>query len=709
MAEAAVSSYEKSIVIYEADDKKVANATGEMRQDVNLFHQLPNVENGNQYVTMLKNCTQVHVGPKIEIHTEGPKVEISRDGPKIEIRTEEPKTKDLKKEDKEKEETINNCYQKLKYKYITECSYMRSFLWEGERLDFPLEDYFVELTVEKADLFGMKIGDNINLNELFSIQEDGHQTILVTGNPGYGKTTLCKKIAYDWASTNYLQHFDLTLLLILRELGNKSVKDALLHNMNEHSSTDKVRKLEDRQLNILVILDGFDEVVERNKVIKFIRDDSFDISSRMTIVVTSRPQAAEDIRQNMKMRFSLEGFNAEYQEVYIQLMFGKDESKTNELISKLEEEEFYREVAECPLMLHMLCCLHKNGEMGKLETMTDLYIRIFSLITERYVRKSVQKSKFKTGKYFVGENLLLKLGKLNRKPCCITSKVLEKKFSNEDKYKFIIGLGILTLDSLSECDNIIRYSFVHRTFGEFLSALSIYMGYVPFPSHIYSAELLFLLGFYKHDPLPKGLLKAIEDKIFTPEFMLQVHQQIELQTNWEQFCSHSSVYCFSSNFSNFEQLLTLYQFKEFYLYFSESMDEYHELKEVLSDFLNNYCLPNNVTIYLVLFLEEIAVINLHDIREPVTYIIDFIYTINPNNFHIHFIGVDFPSSDSYEKFTNVNYNLNLSVDMQQLLNVSEDEELVALESIDVLEDSNSYILSLQQYEALRHHIKYRHH
>ncbi|XP_067130110.1 NACHT, LRR and PYD domains-containing protein 2-like [Centruroides vittatus] len=495
MAEAAVSSEEKNVVVCPANYTQAAYAIDRVRQNERMFKELLNVENCNQYPTMLKNCTQVHVGPRIEIHCK------------------EPNASCVKK-DEERNEMFDNCCQKVKEKYVTYFSYMRSFLWEGKRNDFPLKDYFVELTVEKADAFGNKSGEKISLNEIFAIQQDGHQTILVTGDPGYGKSTLCKKIAYDWASTDYLRHFELTFLVILRELGDKSVTDALVDNILE--LTDKNWTLQDKNLNVLVILDGFDEIVDKSKIIKFIRKESFDISRTMTILITSRPQAAEEIREDMKMRIVIKGFSPEYKKKYIQLMFREDEIKANELISVLTINEFYGEIAECPLMLHMLCCLHRNGEMEKLETMADLYIRIFTLITERYVRKTNKKRKFKRGKYFVGENLLLKLTRLNRRfnrdINGITSQDLESLFSNEHEHNFIAGLDILTLDSFSECDNFIRYSFVHRTFGEFLTALSIYIGYISFPYVIHGMELLFLIGFYKDEPLRKKFITYVEKK-----------------------------------------------------------------------------------------------------------------------------------------------------------------------------------------------------
>ncbi|XP_023221593.1 uncharacterized protein LOC111623300 isoform X3 [Centruroides sculpturatus] len=629
---------------------------------------------------MLNNCTQVHVGPKIEIHFE------------------ESKANSLKKEEEVRDAMLKSCCQMLKNKYKTYFSYMRSFLWEGKRKDFPLKDYFVELTVEKADLFGKNSEEKISLNEMFSIKEDGHQTILITGDPGYGKSTLCKKIAYDWATTDYLKHFDLTFIVILRELGDKSVKDALLDNMHKYSLINTDWKFQDRQRNILVILDGLDEIVEKFKILKFIREESFYITYQMTIVVTSRPQAAEDIREDMNMRLSLQGFPPEHQKKYIQLMFREDESKAKELSCALKENEFYEEISECPLMLHMLCCLHQNGEIEKLETMTDLYIRIFTLITERYVRKTNQQGKFKKGKYFVGENLLLKLVKIKN----ITSELLTDQFPKEDEYNFIIGLDILVLDSFFECDNRIQYSFLHRTFKEFLSALLMYLGNVSFPVYILEMELLFLLGFYKDKPLTKQFLTYLEEQMFPPQLMLRVHKTLKLKANWEQFCFHSNVLInFSKYVIYFLKLLKLHEFKEVYIYFGEKPDK-TENNSIY--YLNNCTSPNNLKIFLIFEASRPFWGNKYDIRKSVSCHLNLLDKNNTNNLDIFLVGVKMFVCGPLIRFKKVNRNLNLSGGALKLLNVSENAELISLESEIAGKFSMSFIISLEQYETLRDRI-----
>ncbi|XP_067130194.1 uncharacterized protein [Centruroides vittatus] len=224
-----------------------------------LSNNSTEVENGKQFSVLLKHCKDVHIGPRIENYFQQPIVD-----------------------DVTKQERLSKNVKRLKNVYQTKHAYMRSFLWQGKRKDFAIKDHFVELVVEKASLYGKKLGEKINITEIFGDKEseEDHQTILVTGDPGYGKTTLCKKIAYDWSSKepsiDYCNHFHVVVIIILRDLGDKSIKNEVLNNIFQNPTVQDENLLQN--LNILVILDGFDEASDKSKVVKFVRNESFDIS-----------------------------------------------------------------------------------------------------------------------------------------------------------------------------------------------------------------------------------------------------------------------------------------------------------------------------------------------------------------------------------------------------------------------------------------------
>ncbi|XP_023211923.1 uncharacterized protein LOC111614793 [Centruroides sculpturatus] len=202
--------------------------------------------------------------------------------------------------------------------YKTKNAYMKSLLWSERSKDFPLKDYFVQLTVQEADLLGKKEGETIQFTQIFPKSIDRHVVMLVTGDPGYGKTTFCKKIAYDWGTdtsrTNYLGYYDFTVVIILRELEKKSITDEILQCICENTDTNSRDKLRQRGFNLLIILDGFDETGDKDSIIQFIKKDSFHISKEITILVTCRLHAAENIREYINMRFIIQGFSQEQKE-----------------------------------------------------------------------------------------------------------------------------------------------------------------------------------------------------------------------------------------------------------------------------------------------------------------------------------------------------------------------------------------------------------
>lgn len=107
--------------------------------------------------------------------------------------------------------------------------------------------------------------DSWNHFELLKLLADSPASVaLIKGHPGVGKTTLIKKIAYDWAN-DHIDQFDLVLVVPLRHVGKTTdflrlTADYYTHLL--HLSTDKMQLLAWMNRlgrNLLVCLDGLEE------------------------------------------------------------------------------------------------------------------------------------------------------------------------------------------------------------------------------------------------------------------------------------------------------------------------------------------------------------------------------------------------------------------------------------------------------------------
>ena len=108
--------------------------------------------------------------------------------------------------------------------------------------------------------------------DLFKVEEGKKpvRKLIVEGNAGIGKTTLCTMLTEEWANGKIFTQFDCVLLLPLRE---RSVSTAttlpqlfkLLHS-SERICTSVIEELEEREgEGVLIIADGWDELDQENR------------------------------------------------------------------------------------------------------------------------------------------------------------------------------------------------------------------------------------------------------------------------------------------------------------------------------------------------------------------------------------------------------------------------------------------------------------
>ncbi|XP_023217395.1 nucleotide-binding oligomerization domain-containing protein 2-like [Centruroides sculpturatus] len=589
---------------------------------------------------------------------------------------------------------------------------MRSLLWEGPGYDCSVKDYFIELIVEKGKLRSSPEENRvIKLGDIFVQlpEEEALQKFLIIGDPGYGKTTLCKKLAYDWAtSVNYLKHFAFVIIVTLRDIKEKSINDIIIETIFQTLEKITIEEIKELDQNFLIILDGYDEVANNhsNIVSDFIEYEYQNISSKMTIVVTSRPRfVPENIKEEMEEHFSINGFDKNAQLKYIESVF-QDKEIIQYLIKQLNQNEFLFNIAKCPLMLHMICCFERANYISELKRLTDLYIKMLQLIMKRSAKK-YDLSKLKHGRYFHGEALLIKLGELAwnylQNNAEITSECLKTYFPDDNEYQVVVNLDILILSSfIIEGKEIYKYDPLHRSFFEFLS--SLYLSTLKkLPSKIKkipNINYIFLSGLCDNEPLP-AFCKTIRfcDKYeYNIPFLQMIYNEMKKnEENFSKFCSPINVLkvnVITDNVDILEKVMNCEKLKTLTLILPESWNGLEPIRDKLIKINFNYC---NLHCFLYAGYRNAKKFALcFDIRDSISTILYIIGNIQCKHLKVYLSGLYNIDTKTFQKYKSIKKQSPVSSELQNAFDFNKTEAII-IEG----KNGSSFLISCEQYDVLQ--------
>ena len=331
--------------------------------------------------------------------------------------------------------------------------------------------------------------------DLFKVEEGKKpvRKLIVEGNAGIGKTTLCTMLTEEWANGKIFTQFDCVLLLPLRE---RSVSTATtlpqlfkLFHSSERIRTSVIEELEEREgEGVLIIADGWDELDQENRSNNsFLRTFLFgSILPFLSVLLTSRPSASAPLHNLCIVDRLVEvlGFTEENVKQYVKAEFEKCLKKALSLIEQLKNNPLIMSLCSVPLNCAIICNLWhtQNGVFPK--TLTELYAEIVLTIILRNHRKTFSSS-------------LISLSSFDSIPDALQGKfwlVCKLAFEclSQDKIVFsvdeldpffprllnssdeLLCLGLLQCArSLLPVGQGLSLHFVHLTIQEFLAALHL--------------------------------------------------------------------------------------------------------------------------------------------------------------------------------------------------------------------------------------------
>ena len=238
----------------------------------------------------------------------------------------------------------------------------------------------------------------ILLDDLFRVEEGKKpvRKVLVEGNGGMGKTTLCTMLSEGWAEDKMLTQFDCVLLLPLREqlvTSAESLSDLfkLLHSSKRISASVIDLLEESGGEAVLIIADGWDEL-EKSKRLKqsFLYKLLFGrVLPFASVLLTSRPSASAPLHSlpSVDRLVEVVGFNEENIKQYIESEFEKCPEKASGLIEQLDNNPLIQNVCTVPLNCAITCNLWHTLDQELPSTLTELYTQIILNVIFRDIKK----------------------------------------------------------------------------------------------------------------------------------------------------------------------------------------------------------------------------------------------------------------------------------------------------------------------------------
>lgn len=332
--------------------------------------------------------------------------------------------------------------------------------------------------------------------------------ILVEGAPGIGKSTFAEEISKRWASNPKaynLDKFSLVIFIRLRESHNPvRLSDLLRNDPNTDMTALKLHLNRTYSRNVLWILDGYDELPEKQRqhsslYHRLIRRDSdkLDICvDKATVLVTSRPIASVSLLdylgqwKDKSKRLEIIGFDSKSIKKFAGHFFkGKREVLTD--FNKFYESGhiMYKALMYIPLNTAIVCLIYEQSYGQKLprqklpfpRTNTEFYSAFTCALILRHLKYihqfDEQSSKCERIMYLSDLEIQPNVIQVNFK------KLLKTAYNGVSKDKYVLTEVKGILDNLGFMNKVSShsdltgmkyiYSFIHKTLQEYLAAVYI--------------------------------------------------------------------------------------------------------------------------------------------------------------------------------------------------------------------------------------------
>ena len=375
---------------------------------------------------------------------------------------------------------VEKCQKKLKSYYDTS-SEVKIVPWDDSS-SVPIDEVYTPLNWvrDHRKPGGVTLKELRDYTDMFKGE---HKRMLVYGRPGIGKSTFCKKAAYDWSKAlkEILNNFSILLLIKLRDVcdvGN--IRDVLraskLLASDGPISVDSLYDyITNNQDKVLLILDGYDEyscAKEHSPILEIWKGEQL---RDCHVIVTTRQLKCDELKCPGRVQLEIQGFKSWKQIGTFARKFLAGEQDLDEFMCYLAEKGL-RDMAEIPLLLLMLCLLWKEKHRERRpKSRADIFTQFIQTMLD-HKGESQQPMPFQKVTSTEAREDLSNLGKVAFEALLqdhLYVRCSEVPSNISRSFEKLSEVGLFQIVNLTSLNPEKGAYFIHKSVQEFLAAWHI--------------------------------------------------------------------------------------------------------------------------------------------------------------------------------------------------------------------------------------------